>query len=659
MKEENTRPVLSISLLCSGRNREEMTKCLDSLMTIRTRMSSEIVVVDTGCGPDTKPLLGRYADKVVEFTWCDDFAKARNAGLKECTGEWFMFIDDDEQFENTDAIVDFFNSGEYRKYDKAEYIIRNFINSEKTAYADVWLPRIVRHTDELHFHGKIHEFLTPVGENSKKITCIALHSGYQFPTKADLYKKAQRNIPPLLEMMKKEPNAGIWRAQLIQEYKNISDFSSMEQLCLSTLDEISKSDMENAKLKGMMYEGALFAEIQTYQFDKAISNLKDFLSDKDNSEKCIAGLCFYGVEASLAKKSYRSAYTYAQRYLDIYDKISKIEDTSIDDMTFMCGNVFEQRKIMYCIAGIITAGVRIGNLSVIYEYFDRFDLGSHDEPIVQLSQGMNYAFSHFDFDEIFVTYASKMCRNTYIRELLLDEVRKSEKEDSKRFDKYVQIYGRIDSADDIYILYLRLLYAYRYDRSKLNDIYKLIFDCVLDFFDMDPSIWHIADEVQIDLVSYFKNVPFIRWKKAVDLLMDEHFDKRQETVSFINEKINGDNNLRFDYFRLKLEEKSLNSYDGRESAAALLNSYCTDCVTFYLKIYKPELFTGDLTVLPQECQFAMQFIKVVSNEQNYSPLDYIKALEKCAALDDSYAEVMKAFISDYGEIIKAELGNRL
>ena len=67
-------------------------------------------------------------------------------------------------------------------------------------------------------------------------------------------------------MMKKEPNAGIWRAQLIQEYKNISDFSSMEQLCLSTLDEISKSDMENAKLKGMMYEGALFAEIQTYQF---------------------------------------------------------------------------------------------------------------------------------------------------------------------------------------------------------------------------------------------------------------------------------------------------------------------------------------------------------------------------------------------------------
>ena len=659
MKEENQKPVLSISLLCSGRNREEMIKCLDSLMTLRQSVSSEIVIVDTGCGPDTKPLFGRYADKVVEFTWCDDFAKARNAGLKECTGEWFMFIDDDEQFENTDAIVDFFNSDEYRKYDKAEYIIRNFINPERTAYADVWLPRIVRHVDDLHFHGKIHEFLTPVGNYSCQLKSIALHSGYQFPTKADIFKKAQRNIPPLLEMKEKEPDVGIWRAQLIQEYRNIQDYNSMEQLGLSTLEEISKSDRQSTELKGIMYEGVLLAEIKTYQYDKAISNLKRFLSEKDNSEKCIAGLCYYGVEVCLKKKNYRAAYNYAQRYLDIYDKISKTEDTSVDDLTFMCGNIFAQRKVMYCIAGIITSGVRIGNLSVIYEYFDRFDLDLHEEPIVQLSEGMNYAFSHFDFNEEFVSYASRMCNNNYICILLLDEVRKAEKEDTKKFDKYVQIYGRIDSADDIYIMYLRLLYSYRYDRPKLKDTYKLIFDCVLDFFDMDPCIWRIAEETQVYLLSYFKNVPFIRWEKAVDLLMNEHYDKRQETVSFINEKINGDNDLRFDYFRLKLEEKSLRNYDGRESAAVLLNSYCTDCVTFYLKIYKPELFTGDLTVLPQECQFAMQFIKVVSNEQNYSPLDYIKALEKCAALDDSFAEVMKAFIRDYGERKKAELENTL
>ena len=35
-----------------------------------------------------------------EFKWCDDFAKARNAGLEKCTGEWFMYIDDDEWFGN-------------------------------------------------------------------------------------------------------------------------------------------------------------------------------------------------------------------------------------------------------------------------------------------------------------------------------------------------------------------------------------------------------------------------------------------------------------------------------------------------------------------------------------------------------------------------------
>lgn len=86
MKIEN-KPILSISLLCSGKNKDDIIKCLDSLMTIRNRLSSEIIIVDTGCSDNVKSLLKNYADEVVEFKWCDDFAKARNAGLEKCSGE--------------------------------------------------------------------------------------------------------------------------------------------------------------------------------------------------------------------------------------------------------------------------------------------------------------------------------------------------------------------------------------------------------------------------------------------------------------------------------------------------------------------------------------------------------------------------------------------
>ena len=659
MKEENTMSVLSISLLCSGRNKDEMVKCLDSLMTIRNRMSSEIIIVDTGCGPDTKPLLSKYADKVIKFTWCNDFAKARNAGLKECTGEWFMFIDDDEWFDDTDDIVDFFNSGKYKNYDKAEYIIRNYLNPEMSVYYDSWLPRIMKRVEGISFHGKIHEYLTPAGNNVFKLKSIANHTGYAYSTQLEIFKKAQRNIPPLLEMMNQEPENGLWCAQLIQEYRNIRDFSSMEQLSLSTLEKISEVDKQSTKLKGMMYEGVLVSEIQTYQYDKAASHLINYIFDKSNSEKCTAGLCFYGVEIFLEKKSYLRVYNYAQKYLEIYDKYSKIEDTSVDDLTFMLGNIFAKIKVNYCTAAIISSGVRTGNISVIYDFFDRFDLDSTDQSAVLFSHGMNYAFTHFENNERFLAYASKMCKKTFICTLLLNEVREIEKNDKKQFDKLVQVYGRIESTDDIYILYLRLLYAYRYSRSELPDMYRLIFGCVVDFFDMDPRIWSIADEVKINLIPEFKNIPFIRWKKAVDLLMDKHLKDRQETVSFITEKINGDNDIRFDYFRLRLEEKKLSGYAGKDSAGILLNKYCTDCVSFYLKIYKPELFTGDTTVLPQDCQFAMQFITIVSNEQNYSPLEYIKALEDCASLYDSFAEIMKTYISEYGNRIRAELEKKL
>ncbi|MQN01736.1 MAG: glycosyltransferase [Lachnospiraceae bacterium] len=660
MKKENTQPLLSISLLCSGRNKDEMVKCLDSLMTIRNRMSSEIVIVDTGCGPDTKPLLSKYADKVVEFKWCNDFAKARNAGVKECTGQWFMFVDDDEWFENTDDIVDFFNSGEYKSYGIAKYIIRNYKDYEGKKYTDAWNPRIVKKVSGLEFHGKIHEYPQPVSGKVKGLNCFVHHYGYVFTDQKILFEKSNRNIPLLKEMMQKEPYNPYWRIQLVQEYNSTHDYNALEELCLNSNQMIVNRDDElTNKFRCIFYEGILISEIQTYQYDKLFSNLKEFLSDMRNTEKAETGLCFYAVIGYWEKKNYRKVYYYARKYLENYDKISLTEDTSIDDMTFMCGNIFDQNRILYCISRAIAAGVRCGDISVLYDYFDRFDLTYQYEPVVTFCEGLTYAFSHFDFNQKFVEYASKACKNPFPCKLLMDDARKAEKDDKKAFDKLVEVYGKTDSTDDIYLLYMRLLYAYRFDRSKLSDMYQLIFDCVIDFFDMDPCIWDIAAEDHIDLLQLFKDVPFIRWKKATDLLMVEHFEERTRTVKAISDIIEDDNDIRFEYFRLKLEEHDLRKIDDVGKVAALLTKYCSDCVTFYLNIYKPELFVGDLTILPQECQFAMRFIETASSEQKHTPVEHMKALEECAALYDPFTETMKTYISAYGEKKKRELAGQL
>ena len=107
-----TDRILTISMLVSGREKTT-EKSLQSLQPLREQLGAEIILTDTGCTPEYLEKIRGLADCVLKFTWCNDFAKARNVGLEAARGQWFMFIDDDEWFEDVAPIIAFFQSGEY------------------------------------------------------------------------------------------------------------------------------------------------------------------------------------------------------------------------------------------------------------------------------------------------------------------------------------------------------------------------------------------------------------------------------------------------------------------------------------------------------------------------------------------------------------------
>ena len=72
--------VLSIALLASDR-RDTIGRCLESLAVIREAIPSELIILDTGCSQEVRDILEQYADKISDFTWCNDFSKARNVTL--------------------------------------------------------------------------------------------------------------------------------------------------------------------------------------------------------------------------------------------------------------------------------------------------------------------------------------------------------------------------------------------------------------------------------------------------------------------------------------------------------------------------------------------------------------------------------------------------
>ena len=98
-------PLLTISLLISNRP-DTIPRCLDSLRAVMEAIPSELILIDTSKSDEIHELLHTYTDLVYKFEWCNDFAKARNEGVCRARGEWFLYLDDDEWFDDVQEFID-------------------------------------------------------------------------------------------------------------------------------------------------------------------------------------------------------------------------------------------------------------------------------------------------------------------------------------------------------------------------------------------------------------------------------------------------------------------------------------------------------------------------------------------------------------------------
>lgn len=232
---------LTISLLVSDRM-ETLGRCLASLKPLLRELDSELIVVYTGSSPDTLELAKQYTSHIIPFTWCSDFAKARNVGLRAARGEWFLYLDDDEWFEDVDEILYFFKSGEYMKYQTAFYIQRNYLDWEGLSYADAYVGRMCRLTPQTRFVFPIHENIKPYPEPSKKFSTFVNHFGY-VGVKSDTKQaeKSDRNLSLLVKRLETEPESAHLYAQAAQEYSSAQDFDTAIRYCRMGLALVGKT----------------------------------------------------------------------------------------------------------------------------------------------------------------------------------------------------------------------------------------------------------------------------------------------------------------------------------------------------------------------------------------------------------------------------------
>ena len=86
---------ISACLICKNEE-NNISKWINNVK----QFADEIIIVDTGSEDNTLKLIRENGIKPYSFTWNDDFSAAKNYAIDKATGDYIVFTDSDEFFEN-------------------------------------------------------------------------------------------------------------------------------------------------------------------------------------------------------------------------------------------------------------------------------------------------------------------------------------------------------------------------------------------------------------------------------------------------------------------------------------------------------------------------------------------------------------------------------
>ncbi|MBQ7679851.1 MAG: glycosyltransferase, partial [Butyrivibrio sp.] len=380
------QPLLSISLLSSGRP-ETLWRCLNSLQPIRDRIPCEVIIVDTGCPAEIRARMADYADTILDFTWCDDFSAARNVGLSAARGAWFLYIDDDEWFIETDPIVDFFQSGHYLAYKNACYIQRNYHDPAGQTWRDVWVGRMIRLTPRPTFQGRIHEYLTsPAGDDGGTLLhALVSHYGYLYETEESRQAHFKRNSSLLLQTLADDPADHRARTHLIQEYFSIRDYEQVLVQCREGVQRIGDSDsITHAALLSLGY--FYVAEIQALRLldreEEALAAIRRDHADTRLTDYYTARLCIHEAALSYYQGDHERCMEAAARYHQIDTAISGDDALLYAQGAQQMGDCFTAQDRSTVCALAMAAGLAVGDESRMLADMDQI---SWEEPAADMA----------------------------------------------------------------------------------------------------------------------------------------------------------------------------------------------------------------------------------------------------------------------------------
>ncbi len=231
------RVLLTASLIV--KNEEKfLGECLASLRGA----VDEIVVVDTGSTDLSREIAHNAGAKVYDFSWTGDFSEARNRALDLSNGQWILYIDADEQVRPGSASN---LRAQLSDPGHVGYEVLLHPRPDQTAY---WAMRLFRNDPAIRFRGVIHENIWPAlagysarnGGSIGKSDLVLDHKGYDKRDEGNLEAKNARNLPLLIESLRKDPERVYCWCHLANIHMEMKHPELARQAWLSALELVRK-----------------------------------------------------------------------------------------------------------------------------------------------------------------------------------------------------------------------------------------------------------------------------------------------------------------------------------------------------------------------------------------------------------------------------------
>lgn len=184
---------------------KNLPRCLDSVRGV----VDEIVIVDTGSTDDTVAVAEKYGARILHFTWCDDFAAARNEAVGHARGSWILALDADETLarEARRKLRSLLTDDRYQAH---LLNIRSPLKGTRSqaAVINAW-PRVFRNRPEIRYEGRVHEQISPsiarIGGTIAATDLVIDHLGYHQDF-SDQRDKQARNLTLLEQELADHPD---------------------------------------------------------------------------------------------------------------------------------------------------------------------------------------------------------------------------------------------------------------------------------------------------------------------------------------------------------------------------------------------------------------------------------------------------------------------